>query len=247
MLPTQLLWQLATSGNLLIPSLVPSGPQMFLATPRPTPRRLSGDVLDRKIMWQRPTFSSHPRSRCSLRKRACLWLSRGRCFLCETEIRAPFQTAKRNDRLSGLQMCEKQHQKKRKPPSWKGQRIHTRGRVFQNVPFRDRRWSSVGTLSRLFSVIISWMCRMNMQWSQGEGFGLENESLKKKTTKKRPESGCIFQLPASPPPSQSLFYKSVSSLHSRTDTATPSTLIACYSPLKITTCSSPWLRSTFHF
>lgn len=36
--------------NLLVPSLVPSGPPMFLATPRPTPRRLSGDVLDGKIM-----------------------------------------------------------------------------------------------------------------------------------------------------------------------------------------------------
>lgn len=65
--------------------------------------------------------------------------------------------------------------------------------------------------------------------------------------KKKPEPCCIFQLPASAPPSQSLFYKSVSSPHSRTDRATPNTLIACYSPHKIITCSSPWLCSTFHF
>lgn len=135
-----------------------------------------------------------------------------------------------------LQCCSVQ------PLSWKRQNTHA-AECFKMCHFRTEcvtESRSVGILSILFAVIISWMCIMGVKW-----WKVWVRKLIKK--KKKAEPGCIFQLPASPPPSQSLFYKSVSSLHCRADTATPSTLIACYSPLKIITCSSPWLRSTFHF
>lgn len=162
--------------NLLIPSLVPSGPQMFLATPRPTPRRLSADVLDRKIMWQRPTFSPHPRSSCSLRKRACLWLSRGRCFLYATEIRAPFQMANRNERLSGGYRCVRTSTKREKAAEPERTENTHAAECFKMSHSGTAGGVQWGLFSRLFAVIISWMCRMNMQWSQGGRFGLENES-----------------------------------------------------------------------
>lgn len=57
---------------------------------------------------------------------------------------------------------------------------------------------SVGILSRLFAVIVSWMCRMDVQWSQNGRFGLETEFLKKARARVYFPTSCL-------PSAQSVF------------------------------------------
>lgn len=154
-----------------------------------------------------------------VRGHVCGW-----CFLCETQISniATGSVCKGYRRL-------RNSTKRTKAAELERTEVTHAAECFQMSHSRTgggAEWSSVGESFQ----IICWYHLMSVQ----NGCAVIPRwkiFVRKWILKKRRRPGCIFQLPASPPPSQSLFYKSVSSLHSHVDTATPSTLIACYSPL----------------